>query len=62
MLIPPILKGLLVELCAIKLPLWKKLVHQGAEAFVVTAFEQVDHLVNHDIFQTGQGFFGQFQV
>ena len=36
---------------AVGLPLGHELIHQGHEARVVRRFEQVDHLVNDDVFE-----------
>ena len=34
-----------------RLPLRHELIHQRHEALVVRGFEQVNHLVNHDVFE-----------
>lgn len=47
-----------VEELAGGLPLGHKMVHQGNEAGVVSGFEQVDQLVDHDVFEAFPGLLG----
>ena len=44
------------------LPLGHEMVHQGDEAGVVGGFQQVDHLVNHDVFEALPGLLREIGV
>jgi len=45
-----------------KLPLRHELIHQSHEAAIVSSFEEMDHFMNHDIFQTFTWLLGQFRI
>ena len=40
----------------------KMVIHEGVEALVVAGFEQVNHFVDDDVFETGWWFLGKFGV
>jgi hypothetical protein len=45
-----------VQGVAVGLPLGHELIHQGHETRVVRRFEQVNHLVNNNVFEASLGF------
>jgi hypothetical protein len=51
-----------VELFSVQLPLGQEFVHQLLESVCVMTFEEMDHFMNHDIFQTGRRFLGKFEI
>jgi hypothetical protein len=55
-------QGRLVEFVTVQSPLGKKLVHQSLEAVGVLAFQEVHHLVDQDVFDAIEGFFGELKV
>ena len=55
-------EGGVVELAAELPPVGEVAVHQGGEAVVVVALQEVHQLVDDDVFEAVLGLFGQLQV
>ena len=51
-----------VEFVPINVPLGHELVHKIPKPIIVTAFDQVDHLMHHDVLNAGRCFFHQFKI
>ena len=52
----------MVKFLAVVLPDGHEPVHQGNEAFVVVAFEQVSHFVDDDVLEAVDGFFDELEI
>lgn len=52
----------MVKFLAVVLPQRHEPVHEGDEAFVVVALEQVDHFVDDDVLETVDGFFYELKI
>lgn len=51
-----------VQHFSVKLPLRHELLHQGDEAPIVSAFEEMHHLMNHNVFEAFARFLRKFSV
>jgi hypothetical protein len=54
--------GQAVEDLTMELPLGQETVHEGDETGVVLGFQEMNHLVDDDVFEAFTGFFGQIGV
>ena len=55
-------KGLAVKLCPDDAPAWHVKVHQRDKAVAVRTLDEMRDLVTHEIVDTGQGLFRQFEI
>src|ERR1700675_1877625 len=51
-----------IQLFSNQAPIRNELIHQCGVAFVVASFNQVDHLMGHNIFEALRGFLCEFKI